>query len=103
MSNPAKKLEIQIKSFLGSERAYWHGNSLRVPLPIELIEKLNITRRKGRIFKDPGEKMRFLFFETDKGILLKVVDEETEKRLKDILQFVDPSSLTDNDLKLLFG
>jgi hypothetical protein len=103
MSTISKELRVEVKCFLGSERAYWHGNSLRVGFPIELVEKLNLTRRKGKLFMDSGEKRRFLFFETDKGILLKIVDEATERKLKDTLGLMDISKLSDEDLKLIFG
>jgi hypothetical protein len=103
MPTEVKELKVQVKSYLGSERAYWHGNSLRVALPIDLVEKLGLTRRRDKLFLDAGEKKIFLFFETDKGILLKIVDEETEKRLKDVLGFMDLSKLSDDDLKAIFG
>jgi len=103
MSTISKELKVEVKSFLGSERAYWHGNSLRVGFPVELVEKLNLTRRKGKLFLDSGEKKKFLFFETNKGILLKVIDEATERKLTDILGFMNISKLSDKDLKLIFG
>jgi hypothetical protein len=103
MSENVKELRVEIKSYLGSERAYWHGNSLRVAFPVDLVEKLGLTRRKGKLFLDAGEKRKFLFFETDKGILLKVVDESTERKLKDALGFMDISHLSDEDLKRVFG
>lgn len=94
---------MEIKSFLGSERAYWHGNSLRVALPAELAEKLNLTRGKAKLFANSGQKKRFLFFETDKGILLKVVDPAVETKLKDVLQFADFANISDDDLKSIFA
>jgi len=100
MSTDVKELKIQIQSYLGSERAYWQGNSLRVTLPAGLLEKLGVSRVRSFLARD---RPRFLFFETDKGLLLKVVDEETEKKLKDVIGFIDLSKLTDNDLKLIFG
>ena len=103
MPENIKELNVKVRSFLGSERAYWHGNSLRVPLPIELVEKLNLTRRTGKLFLDSGGKKKFLFFETDKGILLRIVDEEAEKKLREMLGFVDLSKLSDEDLKIVFG
>jgi len=84
MSDDAKTFEVQLIRYLGSERSYWHGNSCRVALPISLVEKLNIRRAKGKLFHDSGEKREFLFFETDKGILLKMVDEKTDEKLKEI-------------------
>ena len=99
MSTKEKELKVCVKSFLGSERAYWHGNSLRIAIPIELVEKLGLTRDK---FSLDTEKKRFLFFETDKGILIKVVDKEVEKKLVDVLGFINFSKLSDEDLKLIF-
>jgi hypothetical protein len=97
-----KELKLKITSFLGSERAYWQGNSLRVALPVELTEKLNLTRGKSKLFSNSGEKRKFLFFETDKGILLKVVDPAVETKLKDVLQFADFANISDDDLKSIF-
>lgn len=97
------KEQVEIQSYLGSERTYWHGNSVRVGLPIDMVEKLKIERGKGKFIHGSGEKKRFLFFETDKGFLLKVVDQETEEKLKGVLKFADFSKISDEDLKLIFG
>jgi len=98
-----KELKIQIKRFLGSQRAYWHGNSLRVALPPDLVENLGMTRRQGKYLKYLGDKKIFLFFETDKGILIKVVDKEVDRKLKEVFGFIDVSKLSDEDLKVIFG
>jgi hypothetical protein len=100
---PGTKEQVEIKSYLGSERTYWHGNSVRVGLPIDMVERLEIKRGTGKFIHASGEKKRFLFFETDKGYLLKVVDKETEEKLKGVLQFADFSKISDKDLKLIFG
>lgn len=100
MSSMAKEVKVQVKSFLGSQRAYWHGNSLRVALPIALTQKLDLSR--GKVLSRRNLP-KFLFFETDKGILVRLVDQETEEKLKNLLGFIDFSQLSDEDLKLIFG
>jgi hypothetical protein len=104
MSDDGKKFEVQYKSYLGSERTYWHGNSCRVALPSAMVEKLNIRRGKGKLLLDAGERKELLFFETDKGILLKMVDEKTGKKLKDIVESGEGllgHSLTESELEEL--
>ncbi|MFH8132219.1 MAG: hypothetical protein QW321_01275 [Candidatus Aenigmatarchaeota archaeon] len=97
-----KEVKVQIKSFLGSGSAYWHGKSLRIVLPRELVNKLNLMRTRTNILFDL-QNMKFLFFETDKGILLKIVDKETEEKLKNVIQFASLSELSEEDLKTIFG
>jgi len=100
MSENVKELKVQVKSFLGSERVYWQGNSLRVALPIALIEKLGLVRSKV-LFR--GNLPKFLFFETDKGVLVRLVDKATEEKIKSIVGFMDVSELSDEDFMLVFG
>lgn len=95
MTKGVPEITIRIKGFLGSERAYRRGGSMAISLPIELIERYNLRSLLG--------KRKFLFFETDKGILVKPLDKDTEKKLGSVLKFVDVSKLTDDDLKSLFG
>lgn len=94
MTKEILEIKVQIKGFLGSERAYKRGGSMAVSLPIELIEKYNL--------RSLFEKRKFLFFETNKGFLVKPIDQKVEKKLANTLKFVDISKLTDEDLKALF-
>lgn len=98
-----KELKVQIKRFLGSGQTYWHGNSPRVVLPPELVELLGMKRGQGKYVTKKGDRRIFLFFETNKGILVKVVDKEVDKKLKEVFGFIDASKLSDEDLKLIFG
>jgi hypothetical protein len=99
MSDDSKELKIRIKKFLGSSNTYWQGNSSRIALPIDLVDILNLKRRSGGIFKENGESQRFLFFETDKGILLKIIDKDMEEKMKGVISL---TALSEDDLKKLF-
>ena len=95
MTKAIPEITVRIKGFLGSERAYKRGGSMAVSLPIELIEKYNL--------RNLFASRKLLFFDTDKGFLVKPIDKKTEKKLASVLKFVDISKLTDDDLKVLFG
>jgi len=103
MSEESKEYKIKGNKFLGSSRNYWHGNSTRIALPADAVEELNLKRGTGKIFKGKGEVKQFLVFDTDKGILFKPIDNQTEKKLKDVFQFNNISKLSEEDLKVLFS
>jgi len=103
MSPDSKELRIEIRRFLGSAKTFWQGNALRLGIPSEVAEQLDLKRGTGALFKPAGNTEKFLFFDTNLGILLKPIDKETDEKLKNILGFSDISGLTDEDLKVLFG
>lgn len=103
MSDNSVELEIQITKFLGSAKTHWQGHAVKITLPADVVEKLRLKRSTGTIIKDRGDTVQLLFFDTSKGILLKAIDNKTEKQLKDMFRFNDISELSEEDLKLLFS
>lgn len=60
---------------------------MRLPLPIELVEKLQLRRGAARFLKASEANKRFLFYETDRGILIRPVDQEMEEKLGNLVGF----------------
>jgi len=99
-----KRIEVELKEYLGTAKAYWQGNSLRIALPNEIVDKYGIVRKGKSIFGGFEEKeKKFLFFDTDKGIMIKVLDKEAEKKLLGVFGALDLTQLKDEDFKILFG
>jgi hypothetical protein len=86
MSEENRKIEIEIKGYLGSQTTHWQGGAVGIFLPVGVAEKLGLKKVKGAFITDSGKKKQLLFYETDKGILIKVVDDKTDKRLREIIE-----------------
>lgn len=102
MAKP-RKIEVEITDYLGTEKAYWHGNSLRIALPNDVVDAYKIFRERGNIDMNSSSEVKrakFAFYQTDKGILVCFLDDVMKQKFKDALSF--SGDISDEDLQFLF-
>jgi len=93
------KVEVEIKDIVGVAKPFPQGGVWRLTIPQKVIKKysLDIERKIEKYFA-------FIFLDTDKGLLLlplpKVVNPENIRSA--LMKFIDISSMSDEDLQILF-
>lgn len=97
------RIKMEIVSYLGTSRIIWQGNSCRIPIPPEMADKFNLLRGKGKYSAGRNYSPMFLFFNTDKGVLMKIVDKETEDKLKGMFAFIDFDNLNEEEIKAIIS
>lgn len=92
------KVEVKIKRLLGVAKPFPQGGVWRLTIPKKAVKEHHLdekTRRK--------EFFSYIFLDTDKGLLLLPLDMVVNpKNLRDALNFVDTSFMSDEDLEILF-
>lgn len=99
MMSELGRIEVKIKELVGVAKPFPQGGVWRLTIPKEVVKKhnLDVEERRGKYFA-------YVFLDTDKGLLLlplpKVVNPENIRQA--LMNFVDVSHMSDEDLQILF-
>jgi hypothetical protein len=90
------EVKIRIKGPIGVTQPFKQGGVWRLTIPKKAVKQADLEAKAKEFFA-------YVFVETDKGLLLvpltKVVN---TPNLKEALDFIDVSNLTNKDLEMLF-
>jgi len=84
-----KRLEIEVERPVGVKSPFWSGGSFRIVLPGWMARKYGKVKRHQPITEEGGlDEVSFLFYPTDKGILMVPLDVAArDPDLRDTLGF----------------
>ncbi|MGQ9469215.1 MAG: hypothetical protein ACUVTD_05245 [Nitrososphaerales archaeon] len=91
-----QEIKVRVKKVLGVAQPFWQGSSLRLTIPRRVTDEYKLKWKVGKEF------FAFIFFETDRGILLLPFDKvPNPPNVRDALQFIDLSKISDEELEAL--
>ena len=92
------KVEIRIRKPLGVAKPFPQGGVWRLTIPKKVVREHGLEQKMKR-----KEFFSYIFLDTDKGLLLVPLDKVVNpKNLRDALNLVDISYMSNKDLELLF-
>ena len=92
------KIQIRIKKPIGIAKPFQQDGSWRLTIPKTAVKEHDLEEKTER-----QKSFSYIFLDTNKGLLLVPLDKAANsKNLRDALNFVDISYLSDEDLKMLF-
>jgi hypothetical protein len=91
-----QEVRLKIRGILGTCTPFYQGGVIRLTIPKRVVKKYNLEEKVGKEF------FSMIFVETDKGMLLlpleKIIRPDT---IRDALNFIDLSKISDEELKAL--
>lgn len=89
------KIEVKIKKPIGIAKPFQQGGVWRLTIPKKAVQEHNLEHKTKEFFS-------YIVLDTDKGLLLLPLDKVVNpKNLRDALNFVDISHMSNKDLETL--